>query len=176
MIETLKRSLLTYIDHFLIYDYISFGWLILLFFLLFFLAIAVVKKRPLVALFVIVFDFILIIVGPFAIKWYLDAKFRSNEATVSLVKELKFTDVLIIEGNVTNTSQMDFVTCNTYVDILKYTGNKYQDKFAFLNPIAKKSILLETPPLKGEKQSFRVLISPFRYGGDFNVSVSSECH
>ena len=176
MIDNLKESLLTYIDHLLIYDYMAFGWLILIFLLLLFLSLGILRKKPILALFLIIFDFCFLIIAPFAIKWYLDDKLRPNETETTLIKQLKYSDALIVEGNVTNNSKFDFVTCKTHVDILKDYKNEYKNKLSFINPLIKRSILLKTPPKKAEKVTFRIVISPFEYKADFNVTAYSECY
>jgi len=54
-IEAIKTSILNYINHFTMYDYIAFAWLVLTFFIALLLSIILTKKSALAA--VITFSF-----------------------------------------------------------------------------------------------------------------------
>ena len=45
-LDAFKASLLNYVHHFSMYDYIAYAWLILIFFVTILLAIMVAKKSP----------------------------------------------------------------------------------------------------------------------------------
>ena len=176
MLSNLKASIQTYVSHLQIYDYLAFGWLFLLCFFFFILVLVLIRKKPFLALFVLILDAMLLVVSPFAIKWYLDAKFRSNEAHTTLVKQLQFSDMLIVEGSVKNTSKIDFTTCLTHINVLKLGDNPYKNILLSLKPIRNQSILLQTPPAYGQETPFRVIFEPFVHGDDFNVTVNAECY
>lgn len=176
MTSSLKTSIQTYISHMQTYDYLAFGWLFLLFFLFFILALILIRRKPFLSLFILLVDISVVGVSPFAIKWYLDDKLRGNESQTTLVKQLQFSDTLIVEGSVKNISDIDFTTCLTHVKVIKPDNNKYKSFLLALKPIRNQSILLEMPPARGQETPFRVLFEPFRYGGDFNVTVNAECY
>ena len=102
--DAIKVSLLTYIKHFGLYDYLAFGWLIFTFLVLIILASLIAKRSAVATLLMIIFALILLVVSPFFIKMKLGETIRSTTTEVTMVKKLTFSDSLIVEGTLYNPS------------------------------------------------------------------------
>ncbi|AHJ11520.1 DUF2393 family protein [Sulfurospirillum multivorans] len=176
-IDALKLSLLTYVKHFGLYDYLAFGWLLFTFLALIILASLIAKKSSVASLFMIIIALILLVVSPFFIKLKLSEITRATTTEISLVKKLTFSDSLIVEGSITNHSTKDFSLCLVHTTVFKQTDA--QGIKAFINrlkPIANQSILVKQTLLKEGVMEFQSVFDDFVYSGDVNASLSAECY
>jgi hypothetical protein len=175
--DALKLSLLTYVKHFGLYDYLAFGWLLFTFLALIILASLIAKKSSVASLFVIIIALMLLIVSPFFIKIKLGKTLRNTTTEISMVKKLTFSDSLIVEGSIYNHSNKDFSLCLVQTSIVKQSDT--QGLKAFINtlkPIAIQSILVKQDLLKEGVMEFQSVFDDFVYSGDVNASLKAECY
>jgi len=174
--ETLKASTLAYISHFQMADYIAFAWLILLFFIALFMAILLAKKHPILAIFILFFDLILLVAGPFAIKMILDSYLRQTHIELTTTQQLIYSDTLIIQGNLHHQGKIDFTQCSINAYLLPQDDGTLLSSMKTLKPLRQTSISLETPPAKGEHIFFELVWENIRLGEEQNLSVKGECY
>ncbi len=174
--ETPKHPLLIYISHFQMGDYIAFAWLVLLFFLLLFLAILLAKKRPILAIVIVLLDLALLFGGPFVIKYYLDRSLRSHNTSLDHVQQLVFSETLIVQGTLTNTASIPFAWCGVNIRVIPKKEGKMVDVLKSLKPFYRTSIFLETPLASGEAIAFEKLIDGFRMDETMEVILRTECY
>ncbi len=175
--DAIKLSLLTYIKHFGLYDYLAFGWLIFTFLVLIILASLIAKRSAVASLLLIIFALILLVVSPFFIKMKLGETIRPTTTEVNMVKKLTFSDSLIVEGTLYNTSQKDFTICLVQTSIFKQIDT--QGLKAFINklkPIANQSIFVKENLPKEGSLDFQSVFEDFRYNGDVNATLKAECY
>lgn len=176
MTGTFKQNLVEYINAFTLYDYLAYGWLFFVFFIILILAIALAKKKPIMALVLTLFSFVTILAGPIFLKYFLDQTVRKNEITINRQTKLHFANTLIITGTLKNISKVNFQKCKLKASIIKYSANAYRNKLNSLKPIRKKSILLTEKIPINETVDFKIVFDDFDYQKDFNVSVNAECY
>ena len=175
--DALKLSLLTYVKHFGLYDYLSFGWLLFTFLALIILASLIAKKSSVASLLMIILALITLLVSPFFIKIKLGETLRNVSTEITMVKKLTFSDSLIVEGMIYNHANKDFSLCVVHTIIYKQsdaTGIK-----AFINtlkPIANQSILVKQDLPKEGVMEFQSVFDDFIYSGDVNASLKAECY
>lgn len=174
--ENLKASTLTYIGHFQMADYIAFAWLILLFFITLFVAILLAKRRPVLAIFIIFFDLILLGSGPFGIKMVLDSYMRKTVIELTTTQQLIYSDTLIIRGNLHNHGKFDFSLCKVHASIHPKTDDGFLAPLHKLKLLWQKSIFIEQPPAKGAHTPFELVWDGIRLGEEHNLSVKGECY
>ena len=175
--DAIKLSLLTYIKHFGLYDYLAFGWLIFTFLVLIILASLIAKRSAVASLLLIIFALILLVVSPFFIKMKLGETILPTTTEVTMVKKLTFSDSLIVEGTLYNTSQKDFTICLVQASIFKQIDT--QGLKAFINklkPIANQSIFVKENLPKEGSLDFQSVFEDFRYNGDVNATLKAECY
>ncbi|MDN5377346.1 MAG: hypothetical protein PWQ42_642 [Sulfurospirillum sp.] len=158
------------------YDYIAFAWLVLTFFIALLLSIILTKKSALAAVITFLFSLILISVGPFILKKYLDDFLRPSKTQIISYKKLHFSDVLVIQGEVTNISKHPFEFCSLSASVFKTSQNSLKQTIYKLKPLRKKSILLQKHLQVGDLENFEIVFYDFTYPNDINVSVNSECY
>lgn len=170
----MKANITAFIDQLLIYDYILFGTVIALFILLLLLAILLRKKSSLAILLVLI-SFLILIVGPTLGYIQLHNFLFSTTNRITEVKELEFSQALVIKGEVNNASKRQFSTCKINANLFKVSGNKYLDLLYPLKPFKKMSILKDVNLSPGESYDFKMIVEPFIYSKEYNVSIKTEC-
>lgn len=174
-LESLKTSLLIYISHFGIYDYVAFAWLILLFFAFIILAIFLARKSILGSILTLLLALFIFTAGPFILKHYLDLALRPT-AIQTQFKRLHFSDTLIVTGTLKNISKQSFTLCYLDVKIVQDTHNQWKNYLTNLKPIAKKTILIQEKLETQEQTDFRVVFDRFAYNQDINTSSNATCY
>jgi len=169
----MKEKIISFIHNLIIYDYILFGTVFILFILFIILAI-VVRNRVGFSIFLVLFSFIFLVFAPFFGYIQMHKYLFKNSTTLISQKRLHFTKALIVKGSITNQSKTNFKSCVVTISAYKVTNNKYKNMLYKLKPFQKMSIL-EKSILRGETKKFRVIVEPFTYAKDYNISLEADC-
>jgi len=174
--DGLKNALITYINHFSVYDYVAYAWLILLFFVTILLCVFIAKKSPLFSILIFIISLGLLLVCPFIIKNYLDDYIRPTQNKTVSIKKLTFSDALIVVGEIKNISKKDYSICNVELNVYKTDSSYFKGLLNKLKPLRKKTISLhETLEVNATKE-LRVVFDNYTYTNDVNVSINSTCY
>jgi len=174
--DAIKKYLQTFFEHIHIYDYFLIAWLTVLFLLFLVLAIKF-HSKPIVAVFLILFSFAIIFIGPFIGSFYLHNKYLySNETTISIQKKLDFSKALLITGSIKNNGTENIKGCYIHTSIFKPYDGIIEESLSYIKPIKRSTINFDNNISLKEIKNFRILIEPFNYTKDFNISVWSECY
>jgi hypothetical protein len=175
-INSLKISIMNYLTHFTMYDYMAYSWLILIFFVSLLLSIFLAKKSAVFSVLILLISLSLLFAGPFMIKNYLDKQLRANETKTTMIKKLNFSDAMIVEGEVKNLSKNTFTICSVEISILKIDAGFFQNFKNQLKPLMKQTISVNNPIDINMSEKFRVVFDGYTYNEDVNVSVKSNCY
>jgi quinol-cytochrome oxidoreductase complex cytochrome b subunit len=175
-LDTFKSHLITYINHFTVYDYVAYAWLILIFFLTILLSIFIAKKSPICSILIFLVSLALLFVAPFVIKSYLDDYLRPTQNKTILVKKLTFSDALVVTGEITNTSKIDYSTCSIDISVLKHENSYIKNIVSKLKPLRKKTISINELLEVNTTKELRVVFDNYTYNKDVNVSINSQCY
>ncbi len=170
----MKEKITAFIDQLLIYDYALFGGVILLFILFLILAILLRKKIGL-SITLVLFSFMLLILGPTIGYTQLHQFLFKTTTTITEVRELEFSQALVVKGEVSNASNREFSTCKITANIFKVSGNQYVDMLYPLNPFKKMSIIEDINLSAGESYEFKMIVEPFTYSKEYNLSIGANC-
>lgn len=169
----MNTKLATFLEELITYDYILFGSAFV-FFILFFIWGLVARKNPAKSILLILISFIVPIllstIGYVKMHEYL----YSNSISIVSQKKLTFTKAVVIYGKIKNISKVDFKNCRVTANAYKVTGNALKDYVFKFKPFKKMSIL-EYDILKEEDREFKIIIEPFTYERDYNISVGATC-
>lgn len=158
------------------YDYIGYSWLILTFFVALLLAILLAKRSALLSILVLLFSLVLVGVGTFFLKHILDDYLRHSHITVTSVKKLHFSDILIVDGLIQNNSKNPFTMCTLHTNIYKQSSNSLKQFLYSLKPLRKKSILITKGIQPNGEEDFKVVFYNYSLNDDINASVQPECY
>ena len=170
----MKAKITAFIDQLLIYDYALFGAVILLFILFLILAILLRKKIGL-SISLVLLSFIILILGPTLGYAQLHNFLFKTTTQLIEVKALEYSQAIVIKGEVTNASNQILSTCKITANMFKVSGNEYLDILYPLNPFKKMSILKDVNLSKNESYGFKMIVEPFTYSKEYNVSIGASC-
>jgi hypothetical protein len=162
-----------FVNELLIYDYIFFGSIFVLFILLVTLGI-ILRGKPLLATFFILLAFTAITAGSYFGYNELHTYLFSNKLTIKSQKKLTFTQAVIVNGNIKNTSKMNFKSCMAVATVYKKDPLEIKELILRLKPIKKVSII-EKDIKKGETRNIKIIIEPFTYKKEYKIFVEAEC-
>ncbi len=169
----MKEKLLTFIDGLITYDYILFGVSFVLFILFIVLAL-LLRKKMFLALIFIVLAFASLVLGPTIGYVQMHKYLFKNSTKLLSQKKLSFVQAVVVKGSITNESKFDFTECKITAEVYKVSKNKYRNYLLKLKPFQKMSII-EYNVQKGKTKEFKIIIEPFRYERDYNISLKGNC-
>ena len=169
----MREKLLAFIHGLILYDYILFGLSFVLFILFIVLAL-LLRKRLIAGLFFVLLGFATLTLGPTLGYIEMHKYLFKNSVKLISQKRLHFVQAVIVRGSITNESKFDFKTCKISAAVYKVTKNKYKNYLLKLKPFQKMSIVEHDLP-KGQRREFRMVIEPFTYKKDYNISMRASC-
>jgi hypothetical protein len=169
----MREKILEFIHGLGNYDYILFAALFVIFLLLLIVAL-LLRRRPFFASVFLLLSLGTLFVAPFVGYIQLHNYLYKNSIKITGVKALEFTPALIVNATLTNESQRDFSTCKIQVNIFKVAHNQILDAIFPLNPFQKVWIA-ENEIKKGEIRDLKIIVEPFNYKHDYNLSLGVDC-
>lgn len=170
----LKANLQTFVSTLHTYDFIMFGAVGALFLLILLLAV-LIRQRTVTSLFLILFALILIVIGPIAGYKYVHATVYKTEILDLQVKKLEFTEALVIKGSLKNSGKQSYSRCRISAHAYKGASNLFEEFVYPLKPFAKVSILKEEDLNITQSLDFKLVIEPFTYSDEYNISMEANC-
>jgi len=156
------------------YDYILFAISGALFFLILLLAIILRKKTGL-SLFLVLISFIIIIAGPTVGYNYIHSTLFKTEITDLTIKRLEFSEAVVIKGTLTNLGKQPFTKCTISSKAYKGATSFLEELVYPLKPFLKTSILKQEDMNVSESVDFKMILEPFTYSKEYNISIKANC-
>ena len=169
----MKAKILEFIHELTNYDYILFAALFVIFLLLLICTLLLRKKRFLGS-FMLILSLGVLFGGPVVGYIQLHEYLYKNSSKITQIKALEFTPALVVIGSVTNESQRDFSTCKINVNIFKVAHNEILDAIFPLNPFETMQVI-ENDITQGETRDLKIIVEPFNYKQDYNLSLGVHC-
>ncbi|MBU1657493.1 DUF2393 domain-containing protein [bacterium] len=169
----MKEKLTAFIHNLILYDYILFGSVFVLFILFIILGI-VVRRKVGLSIFLVLFSFALLFLGPTLGYIKMHEYLFKNSVNLTSQMKLNFTQAVVVKGTLTNESKFDFQSCVITANAYKVSGNAIKDLIFPFNPFVNMSIL-ESDVLRGETREFKIIVEPFSYAKDYNISLGANC-
>ena len=162
-----------FINELIIYDYILFGSVFVIFILLFIMGI-LARKKTSTSVLLFLLSFVIVILGPTVGYSKMHQVLFKNSVEFKDQKKLTYTKAVVVYGVVKNSSNFDFSMCNIKAGASKVSGNAIKDYLFAFNPFKEMSII-EYDILKGEEREFKLILEPFTYSKDYNISLGASC-
>jgi len=156
------------------YDYVLFGISGALFLLVLFLAILLREKVGL-SLFLVLLSFIILIAGPIMGYNYIHANIYKTEISELTIKKLEFSQAVVIKGTLTNLGKVNFKKCEISSSAYKGASNFLEEIVFPLKPFMKRSIIEEEIIDINNSIDFKLLLEPFTYSNEYNISLKVNC-
>jgi len=173
-LQNLKANFQAFIDSLHLYDYILFGISGALFLVLLFLAILLRNKIGL-SLFLVILSFITLVAGPFVGYNYIHDSIYKTEISELSIKKLEFSEAVVIKGKITNLGKESFKQCKISSSAYRGADNFLEELVFPLKPFMKRSIIKEENIDINNSIDFKLLLEPFTYSKEYNISLKVNC-
>ncbi|MDF1884179.1 DUF2393 domain-containing protein [Sulfurimonas sp. SAG-AH-194-C21] len=169
----MNSKITLFIDGLIKWDYLLFGSVFVLFLLFIILGIVLRKKIILAVLFILL-GFSILLLGPTLGYIKLHETLFKNSTQVLSQKRLQFMEAVVVKGSLTNESNKYFQECKVTVSVYAVSSNKLKNYLKKLKPFKKMSII-EKDITKSETREFKIIVEPFTYSKDYNISLGADC-
>jgi len=169
----MKHKITAFIEGLISYDYMLFGGVFFLFILFIIFGILLRKKIGLALLFIFL-AFSILLLGPTLGYVKLHEYLFKNSVTLISQKRLQFSEAVVVKGSLKNESTQNFTSCLITASAYAVTKNKYKNYLKKLKPFKKMSIT-EYDINVGDTREFKIIVEPFRYSRDYNISLGADC-
>ena len=169
----MKEKILAFVHQLSNYDYILFAGLFVLFLLLLILTL-LLRRRAILSTILLLMSLATLFVAPVVGYFQLHEYLYKHTTKLIDYKALQFTPALVVTGSITNDSKNDFSTCKIRVNIFKLAHNEILDKIFPFNPFQTMTTQ-ENEIAQGETRDFKIIVEPFTYKNDFDVSLTTDC-
>ncbi len=156
------------------YDYILFAISGALFFLILLLAI-ILRHRTGLSLLLVFISFVIIIAGPIIGYNYIHATLFKTEISDLTIKRLEFSEAVVIKGNLTNLGKQPFHKCTISSKAYRGATNFLEEMVYPLKPFLKMSIIKEEDINVSQSVDFKMILEPFTYSKEYNISIKANC-
>ncbi len=173
--QNLKEWLLFYTQHLYTIDFL-FLFLVIFVFMCILLVVAFLGRHPILALLVLIFDFVACGYLFYYGYDFIDSRVRAREAEIMAFRYYGGNN-LSVDFNITNLSRQDFFYCEVTAKLRPKLDENASFFITYKNhffPLRSKSRNLERGLLRGETQMQRINFENF---GDKNITMqlTSEC-
>lgn len=169
----MKAKIQAFLDTLIMYDYILFGASFALFILLIILGIVLRKKIGL-AIFLILLAFGILLLAPTLGRIFMHDFLFANTTTVISHKKLEFTEAIVVKGTLENASRFNFEECRITANVHKVSKNALKN-YLFQFKTIKKMSISEYDIMKASSRDFKIIVEPFTYERDYNITIGAKC-
>lgn len=169
----MKNKILIFLNELTNYDYALFGGVFILFLLLLVITL-LLRKNHIISVVLLIISMVVLFVGPVVGYIELHKYLYKNSTKVTDVKELQFTPAVVVTGTMTNESKRDFSTCKISANLYKVSNNAILNKLFHLNSFQKMSIV-EDNIERNETRAIKIIVEPFNYNKNYDVSLGADC-
>jgi len=169
----MKHKISLFIEGLISYDYILFAVSFVLF-LLFIIFGIVLRKKLTLAIISVLLAFSVLFVGPTVGYIKMHEMIFKNSTELISQKRLEFTEAVVVKGKLKNESNRNFKECKITASAYAVTSNKYKNYIKKLKPFKNMSII-EYDIVASETRNFKIIVEPFTYNRDYNISLGADC-
>ncbi len=170
----LKSTIQSFVATLHDYDYILFAVSGGLFFLILLLAI-VLRKKVGLSLLLILVAFVIIISGPILGYNYIHSTIFKTHISDLSIKRLEFSEAVVIKGTLTNLGKQAYKKCTLSSKAYRGATNFIEEIVYPLQPFQKMSIVKEEDINVSDNINFKMILEPFTYSKEYNISVKASC-
>ena len=98
----------------------------------------------------------------------------SNTTTLISDKRLEFTNAMVVKGTLTNTSRFNLESCRITANVHKVSKNSLKN-YLFQFKTIKKMSILKYDIKKDKTINFKIIVEPFAYTKDYDITLGAKC-
>jgi hypothetical protein len=157
------------------YDYIGF-FLSFFIFILFIILALLLRAHIKRSLFLVTLGFISLFIGPLFAHSVIKKSIFNSDANITQVKQLYYSDTLLIKGVMNYKGTKDANHCKVEAKLHKKGTNMIKSFVYGLKAFRSGHHNLDKTFTQGDSSPFKIVIEPFNYQGDYNITINSGCH
>ena len=169
----MKEKISAFISELIIYDYILFGAIFALFILFMILSI-ILRHKTLLASFFMLLSFAILFIAPIVGYEELHTYLFKNTIKLTSQKKLNFTKAVVVKGVLKNETSHPFKSCKITASLHKVSKNKIKNYIYKFKSFQNMSIVRDSIAAK-ESIEFKMIIEPFTYSKDYNITLKARC-
>ncbi len=169
----MKAKVTAFLDNLITYDYVLFSSAFTLFILFIILGL-ILRKKVALAIFFVILAFLILILVPSLGYSQMHKYLFKNTTSLTQQKRLQFTDAIVVRGDLINESKRNFKSCKITAKVHKVSKNKYKN-YILKFKIIKRMSIIEKDISKGKTRNFKIIIEPFTYSKDYNITIGAKC-
>lgn len=170
----MKAQITTFVKELIIYDLILFGSSFLLFILLIILGI-LLRRKTAIAVLIVLLSFTILFLAPTLGYVKMHEYLYKHKTQLLSEKKLNFNNAIVVRGVITNESKRFFNRCSIKASAIKVTSNKLKNYIYSFKPIVTSQITEQNIDL-GESREFKIIVEPYNYQGDYNITIGAKCN
>jgi len=170
----MRTRIIDFLHTLTLYDYLLFGGILFFFLFLLILSILLRHKQTL-AISLVLVAFITLLTAPIGGYIALHAIVFKYSVKLTTVKDLTYTNALLVKGDINNTSQQTFKECTLLVGVSKISKIKPLNKLYPYLPFRRQTITVSGPIKPNDSRPFKLLLQPFHYTKRHSVTVIGLC-
>ncbi|WP_373071459.1 DUF2393 family protein [Sulfurimonas sp.] len=169
----MRKNIDAIIDNLIVQDYILFASVFILFIVLMILGVILRAKKN-VSRLIVSIAFLILLLGPTLGYIEMHKFLFKNHVELLREQKLEFTKAIVVEGKITNGSEVDFYACKIIATAYRKTPNEYKNYILRLKPIQISSIVIQDIQ-KNQTKEFKMFIEPFSYSNEYEVGLEASC-
>jgi hypothetical protein len=178
--ENFKGVLQAFIQTLHQYDYYAFYWLGAVAFFALLLALVVSVKKPTLSAMMLLVMILTVFVGPFITYKQIHNYLYGTNVELTYIKQMQFADVLLLRGKITSYGEERIDKCRLHTFVIPPQDGFLEniEPLFVLNPIKKKTTVVETQMENGDSEKFMIKFKDFKHSKEINSShiyIYPEC-
>ncbi len=165
-----------YFQNLSLYDYIGIAIVSMVFLLLFILSLILLFKKPFVGFLIFILSFLVLPLGIFGVKEFLNQTLRKSEFIIKKIKPLHFSNSLLLEAKIKNLSKINFNQCFIELKIIKKSNSKLKNFLFELKPLQTKMIYLYKPISKNSSYTLKKILDNVLYSNSKKLISKIACY
>ncbi|AQW83586.1 DUF2393 family protein [Campylobacter pinnipediorum] len=175
MLENIKHTIFFIFKNATLIDYLSYGWVFLAFIFMVVLSIFFTIKWYWQIGFLVFFaSFVGFFIGLYFANINLNKILRNVDISEIKTKQLKYSNTLILDLNITNKSKHKLKICKFDVNFYTISKNKFKNYINSVKPFLVKSVFTKEPIDVNEMRNMKITVNNFAFV-DYNITTRTDC-
>ena len=148
----------------------------IVFLLLFTLSMILIFKKPFLGFLIFIFSILVLPLGIFGVKKFLNQTLRKSEFVIKKIKPLHFSNSLLLEAKIKNLSRINFDQCLIELKIIKKSDSKIKNFLFKIKPLQSKIIYLYKPIPKNSSYTLKKILDNVLYSNSKKLISKIACY
>lgn len=170
----MKSQITTFIKELIVYDFMLFGSSFVLFIILIILGIFL-RQKTVIAVLIVLLSFGILLLAPTLGYIEMHKYLYKHKIELTSEKKLSFNKAIVVKGLLTNESKRFFKKCIIRASAIRVSPNEFKSYIYSFKPIVTSKITEQNIDIN-ESREFKIIVEPYDYLGDYNITIGAKCN